>query len=94
MRKIFFIVAAILLSGAAAIIYWKYFYVFGEGVKSGHLNYAVKKGNLFKTYGKVLSVMGRVKETTVPGVACSPIHIDPPCASIRPLQIASPKPDP
>lgn len=55
MRKIFFIVAAILLSGAAVIIYWKYFYVFGEGVKSGHLNYVVKKGDVFKTYeGKLI----------------------------------------
>src|SRR6185436_7022945 len=55
MRKIFLIVTAILLTGAGIIIYWKYFYVFGEGVKSGHLNYAVKKGNLFKTYeGKLI----------------------------------------
>lgn len=35
--------------------YYKYFFVFGDGVKSGHLNYAVKKGNLFKTYeGKII----------------------------------------
>jgi hypothetical protein len=55
MRKIFVIVAALLLSGAAAIIYWKYFYVFGEGVKSGFLNYVVKKGDVFKTYeGKLI----------------------------------------
>lgn len=55
MKKIFFIVAAILLTGAGIIIYWKYFYVFGQGVKSGHLNYVVKKGDLFKTYeGKLI----------------------------------------
>jgi hypothetical protein len=55
MRKIFLIVTAILLSGAGIIIYWKYFYVFGEGVKSGHLNYVVKKGDVFKTYeGKLI----------------------------------------
>ena len=55
MRKIFVIVAALLLAGAAAIIYWKYFYVFGEGVKSGFLNYVVKKGDVFKTYeGKLI----------------------------------------
>lgn len=37
------------------IVYWKYYFVFGEGVKSGYLNYAVKKGNLFKTYeGKLI----------------------------------------
>lgn len=55
MRKIFLIVTAILLTGAGLIIYWKYFYVFGQGVKSGHLNYVVKKGDLFKTYeGKLI----------------------------------------
>lgn len=39
----------------ALFIWWKYFYVFGEGVKSGELNYVVKKGNIFKTYeGKLI----------------------------------------
>lgn len=37
------------------ITWWKYYFVFGEGVKSGELNYLVKKGNLFKTYeGKLI----------------------------------------
>jgi len=55
MRKILLIVVAILLTGAGIIIYWKYFYVFGEGVKSGHLNYVVLKGDIFKTYeGKLI----------------------------------------
>ncbi|HET9744652.1 MAG TPA: hypothetical protein VFP97_03000 [Chitinophagaceae bacterium] len=36
-------------------LWWKYYFVFGEGVKSGELNYVVKKGNLFKTYeGKLI----------------------------------------
>lgn len=36
-------------------IWWQYYYVFGEGVKSGELNYVVKKGNVFKTYeGKLI----------------------------------------
>ncbi|WP_417429102.1 hypothetical protein [Halpernia sp.] len=36
-------------------IWYKYFFVFGEGVKSGQLNYVVKKGNIFKTYeGKLI----------------------------------------
>jgi hypothetical protein len=35
--------------------WWHYLYVFGEGVKSGELNYVVKKGNIFKTYeGKLI----------------------------------------
>jgi hypothetical protein len=39
----------------ALFIWWKYFFVFGEGVKSGELNYVVKKGNVFKTYeGKLI----------------------------------------
>ena len=40
----------ILLFIGAIFIWWNYFYVFGEGVKSGELNYVVKKGNVFKTY--------------------------------------------
>lgn len=46
------LVVALTLGG---IVYFKYYFVFGEGVKSGYLNYAVKKGNLFKTYeGKLI----------------------------------------
>lgn len=37
------------------IFYYRYYYVFGEGVKSGELNFVVKKGYLFKTYeGKLI----------------------------------------
>ena len=37
------------------LFWWNYLFVFGEGVKSGQLNYVVKKGNLFKTYeGKLI----------------------------------------
>ncbi len=44
----------VLLTGAV-MFWWKYYFVFGEGVKSGQLNYVVKKGNLFKTYeGKLI----------------------------------------
>lgn len=47
------ILILLLLGGVA--FWWKYFYVFGEGVKSGELNYLVKKGNVFKTYeGKLI----------------------------------------
>jgi hypothetical protein len=55
MRKIIFFIVLVLLLGAGAIIYWKYFFVFGRGVKSGHLNYVVLKGDVFKTYeGKLI----------------------------------------
>lgn len=44
------------------LFWWKYYYVFGEGVKSGELNYVVKKGNIFKTYeGKLIQTGFRSK---------------------------------
>jgi len=47
---------------AALALWWKYYFVFGEGVKSGELNYVVKKGNLFKTYeGKLIQAGFRSK---------------------------------
>lgn len=45
----------VIVLALAGVVYFKYYFVFGEGVKSGYLNYAVKKGNLFKTYeGKLI----------------------------------------
>ena len=49
------------------IFWWQFYYVFGEGVKSGELNYVVKKGNIFKTYeGKIIQSGFRAK--TVGGI--------------------------
>jgi hypothetical protein len=49
----FFILLLLLVGGI--LVWWNYYYVFGEGVKSGELNYVVKKGNVFKTYeGKLI----------------------------------------
>lgn len=54
-KKIFWFFITAVILGLAIFIYFRYFFVFGEGVKSGHLNYAVKKGNIFKTYeGKLI----------------------------------------
>ncbi|MEO8403035.1 MAG: hypothetical protein ABI480_00515 [Chitinophagaceae bacterium] len=54
-RKFFRIFLLLLILAISIFIYWHYFFVFGEGVKSGHLNYAVRKGNVFKTYeGKLI----------------------------------------
>ncbi|TAF44142.1 MAG: hypothetical protein EAZ51_03035 [Sphingobacteriales bacterium] len=52
-------ISALLLLGIVLIftgtVYFRNFYVFGEGVKSGELNYLVKKGNIFKTFeGKLI----------------------------------------
>src|SRR4051794_20178499 len=39
----------------AGFFYYRFYYVFGEGVKSGQLNFVVKKGYVFKTYeGKLI----------------------------------------
>lgn len=47
---------------AAGFVYFRYYRVFGEGVKSGELNYLVKKGYVFKTYeGKLIQTGIRSK---------------------------------
>ena len=54
MKKIWIVVIAVLLV-LVIFMWYKYFFVFAEGVKSGYLNYATKKGYLFKTYeGKLI----------------------------------------
>ena len=54
-RKFVRWVVFLMLVALAVGFWWKYYFVFGEGVKSGELNYVVKKGNLFKTYeGKLI----------------------------------------
>lgn len=45
----------LLVLGGGGYFYWKYYSVFGEGVKSGVLNFVVLKGDIFKTYeGKLI----------------------------------------
>ncbi|MGJ1269639.1 hypothetical protein ACR78F_19865 [Sphingobacterium spiritivorum] len=54
-KKFLIILLLILIAVGAGSVYYKYYFVFGEGVKSGKLNFAVKKGNIFKTYeGKLI----------------------------------------
>ncbi|MEO8582359.1 MAG: hypothetical protein ABI415_01110 [Flavitalea sp.] len=44
---------AILILGG--VFYYRYYWLFGEGVKAGQLNYVVRKGYVFKTYeGKLI----------------------------------------
>lgn len=53
--KLFILIFLLLLIGGGAFFGFRYYYVFGEGVKSGELNYVVKKGYIFKTYeGKMI----------------------------------------
>lgn len=45
----------VILIAASIFCYVKFFFVWGEGVKSGQLNYVVYKGYVFKTYeGKLI----------------------------------------
>jgi hypothetical protein len=54
-RKIITIFTLIVLILLAGTFYYRYYFVFGEGVKAGQLNYFVKKGYMFKTYeGKLI----------------------------------------
>ena len=48
--KIIGITTAIVALVLAGFIFFKFYFVFGEGVKAGDLNYVVYKGYIFKTY--------------------------------------------
>jgi len=55
MARIFTWIVILALIIGGAWFYWRFFYVFGEGAKSGELNYVVKKGYVFKTWeGKLI----------------------------------------
>lgn len=63
-KKVALILATLLIIIVAVIGYYRFFFVFGEGVKAGELNYVVKKGYLFKTYeGKIIQSGIRSKTT-------------------------------
>ncbi|MCA1751725.1 MAG: hypothetical protein ABR572_04500 [Cryomorphaceae bacterium] len=50
MKKFLWIAGIVLLIALSIFIWWRYFFVFSEGVKSGDLNYFEKKGTIWKTY--------------------------------------------
>lgn len=55
MKRFMFFTTLIVLLVITGIFYWRYYYVFGEGVKAGELNFVVRKGVLFKTWeGKLI----------------------------------------
>ncbi len=55
MRRFLGIIVLAILLIAAGVFYYRYYWLFGEGVKAGELNFVVKKGYLFKTYeGKLI----------------------------------------
>lgn len=54
-RNLGCVILLLLFLALGIFVYWKYYSVFGEGVKSGTLNYVVLKGDIFKTYeGKLI----------------------------------------
>lgn len=55
-----------LLIALAIFVYFKFYFVFGEGVKSGQLNFVVYKGYVFKTWeGRMIQVGYRSSEGTI-----------------------------
>jgi len=62
-KKIGYITLSIVILLAISFIYYRFYFVFGEGVKAGDLNYIVKKGYVFKTYeGKLIQTGIRSKQ--------------------------------
>jgi len=62
MGKFVFIVVSIIILVLGGIFFYKYYFVFGQGVKAGELNYFVQKGYVFKTYeGKLIQAGYRGK---------------------------------
>lgn len=55
MKKFLVIFSIALIIALGGFFFFKYYFVFGEGVKAGELNYMVKKGVVFKTFeGKLI----------------------------------------
>ena len=55
MKKFWVVLLSVAVVALALFVYFRFYFVFGEGVKSGELNYVVYKGVLFKTYeGKLI----------------------------------------
>ncbi len=50
MKRFFWIGLVVAVVILALLVWWRYYFVFGEGVKAGNLNFFVKKGYIFKTY--------------------------------------------
>lgn len=64
MKKFIWILLAVLVLGLGAFVYFRFYFVFGEGVRSGELNYVVYKGVIWKTYEGKLIQTGIKAQTT------------------------------
>jgi hypothetical protein len=57
MKRFLRIAAPLLLVLIGVLIWWRFWFVFGEGVRAGNLNFVVKKGYVFKTWeGRLIQV--------------------------------------
>ena len=66
MKKIVSLSVLLLVVAGALFFYFRFYFVFGEGVKSGELNYVVRKGFVFKTYeGKLIQAGFRARTAGV-----------------------------
>ena len=65
MKKFLIIGLIVLVLIGGGVFWWRHYFVFGEGVKAGNLNFIVRKGYVFKTWeGKLIQTGFR---TTAPG---------------------------
>ncbi len=48
--KVISVISIVVVLALAAFIYFRFYFVFGEGVKAGELNFVVYKGYVWKTY--------------------------------------------
>jgi len=49
-KRIVSIIAVVILLVVIGVVYYRYYFVFGDGTKAGTMNYFVHKGYMFKTY--------------------------------------------
>lgn len=70
-KKILTIIITALIVAGAGIFFFKYCWVFGEGVKAGELNYITYKGYIFKTYEGRLIQSGFRNQSTKGGAGLS-----------------------
>ena len=61
--KVISISSVVLILLLAGFIYFRFYFVFGEGVKAGEINYLVYKGYVFKTYEGKLIQSGFIGKT-------------------------------
>lgn len=63
--KVISIVTAVVVAFFAGWFFFKFYFVFGEGVKAGELNYLTHKGYVFKTYeGRLIQTGYNSKNST------------------------------